>query len=154
MESNYDRYVMGQTMGKLHVVSVHLWLEHLLVECLKVVVPNAAPLFRDRGMGFAQLVSLCEAHEVVQRPLAEILRKVNALRNKCAHQLTFNPSDADWRALDQAIERVAPRTANGEEDYSLRRLADLLERRAVEIGAAIPNAAQQRHPADGAARRR
>lgn len=98
-ESNFEKYVMGQTMGKMHVIAVHLWLEHLLVECLKVVVPNPAPLFQDRGMGFAQLVSLCEAHQVVSKALAEILRKVNGLRNKCAHQLTFNPHDAEWSAF-------------------------------------------------------
>ena len=135
MESNYDKYVMSQTMGKFNVISVHLWLEYLLVRCLRSVLPNAEPLFRDRGMGFAQLVSLCEAHEIVDKPLAETLRRVNAFRNKCAHQLTFNPGDEDWHALDNAIEKVAPRKGDGEEDYSLRRLADLLERRAVEIGA-------------------
>jgi len=141
MESNFDKFVMGQTMGKFGVISVHLWLEHLLAQCLRVVVPNAEPLFRDRGMGFAQLVSLCEAHEIVDKALAETLRMVNALRNKCAHQLTFNPSDADWRALDNAIEKVAPRISNDEEDYSLRRLADLLEQKAIEIGAIEPNPA-------------
>jgi hypothetical protein len=140
MESNYDKYVMSQTMGKFNVISVHLWLEYLLVQCLRCVVPNAEPLFRDRGMGFAQLVSLCEAHEIVDKPLAETLRKVNSLRNRCAHQLTFNPGDEDWQALEYAIGKVAPRQEGSEEDYSLRRLADHLEKRAVEIGALPPTA--------------
>jgi ribosomal protein S12 methylthiotransferase accessory factor YcaO len=134
-ETNFDKYVMGQTMGKMHVIAVHLWLEHLLVECLKVVVPNPAPLFRDRGMGFAQLVSLCEAHKVVSKALADILRRVNALRNKCAHQLTFNPHDAEWSALEQAIDEVAPSRGNDTGVDSLRRLADHLEEIAAAIGA-------------------
>lgn len=138
MESNFDKYVMGQTMGKFGVISVHLWLEHLLSQCLRVVVPNAEPLFRDRGMGFAQLVSLCEAHAVIDKNFADTLRLVNALRNRCAHQLTFNPDETDWRALDTAVERIAPALSKGDDDYSLRRLADVLEQKAVAIGAICP----------------
>jgi hypothetical protein len=85
-------------------------------------------------MGFAQLVSLCEAHNVIDKPVADIIRKVNALRNRCAHQLTFNPH---WHELDSAIEEIAPQSGEGEDKDGLRRLADLLERRALEIGATV-----------------
>jgi hypothetical protein len=143
IETNFDKYVMGQTIGKMHVISVHLWIEHLLIECLKTVVPNPSPLFRDRGMGFAQLVSLCEAHQVVSNSLAEVLRKANGLRNKCAHQLTFNPDDTDWLALDKAIESVVPSRGGDNGVDSLRRLADFLEEKAIAIGALAPSVAQQ-----------
>ncbi len=143
VESNFDKYVMGQTMGKMHVIAVHLWLEHLLIECVKVVIPNPAPLFRDRGMGFAQLVSVCEAHRVVSETLADALRKVNALRNKCAHQLAFSPHDAEWSTLDQAIEKVAPSRGDDRGVDSFRRLAEHLEAIAVGVGAIAPSAAPE-----------
>jgi hypothetical protein len=139
MESNYDRYVMGQTMGKFGVISVHLWLEHLLALCLRVVIPDPDPLFRDRSLGFPHLVSLCEAHQVIDRPLADLLRKANALRNKCAHQLMFQPGDSEMDAFTIEIDRIAPPAEAGA--YPLRRLADLLEQRAITIGALKPNAA-------------
>jgi hypothetical protein len=134
-ESNYDRYVMGQTMGKFGVISVHLWLEYLLAQCLRAVVPDADPLFRDRGIAFPQLVSLCEAHRVLDKPLADILRNVNALRNKCAHQLTFNPGDQDWKALAAQIEKVVPESEREAGEGPLRPLADFLEKKAIAIGA-------------------
>lgn len=148
MESNFDRYVMGQTMGKFGVISVHLWLEHLLALCVRTVVPNPEPLFRDRGVGFPLLVSLCEAHQIIDAPLADILRKVNALRNRCAHQLTFNPKEPDWQAIHTATEKLAPAGAQPEGDGPLRLLAELVEQKAIAIGAIQTSAAQQGAPAD------
>src|SRR2546421_12529014 len=117
METNYDRYVMGQTMGKSVVISVHLWLEHLLLLCLRVVVPDADALFRDRGFSFPHLVALCEAHKVFDKQFAEILRRVNALRNKCAHDLAFQPSDREMSAISTAMEQLSPPVRVGSDDY-------------------------------------
>ncbi len=143
MESNFDKYVMGQTIGKFSVISVHLWLEHLLAMSVRRVIPNPEPLFRDRGLSFSLLVSLCEAHQVIDASLADVVRKVNALRNKCAHQLTFNPREPDWLALRNAIEKVAPPAAEPEDGADpLRRLADFVEAKAIAIGALEPNVAQ------------
>jgi hypothetical protein len=147
MESNYDKYVMGQTMGKFGVISVHLWLEHLLVLCVRTVVPNPEPLFRDRGISFPLLVSLCEAHQVIDAPLADILRKVNALRNKCAHQLTFNPREPDYQAIHIATEQLVPAGAQSEGEGPLRLLAELVEQKAIEIGAIQADTTQQSLPA-------
>jgi|GEM_PF-5498742 len=142
MESNFDKYVMSQTMGKLSVISIHLWLEHLLAMSLRRVIPNAEPLFRDRGVSFSLLVSLCEAHKIVAGPLAEVLRKVNSLRNRCAHQLTFNPREPDWAALRAAIDKVVGPAAEPDEGVdALRRLADFVEARAIAIGALDQNVA-------------
>lgn len=142
-ESNFGRFVMGQTMGKMHVVGVHLWLEHLLAQCLKTRVAHPKPLFRDRGMGFAQLVSLCEALQIVDTPLAEVLRTVNRLRNKCAHDLEFNPGDNDWRELAAEVRRVLPDMPELADVDSLRHLADHLENKAIALGAMKPFAQRE-----------
>lgn len=134
-ESNFDKFVMGQTMGKVHVVSVHLWLEYMLIACLKKVVPDPKPLFRDRGIGFALLVSLCEAHQIVDKPLAEVLRKINRLRNKCAHELHFEPSDGEWTELDREIELIVPDKENLQGVDSLRKMSDYVEGIAIRMGA-------------------
>jgi hypothetical protein len=136
VESNFDKYVMGQTMGKFSIISVHQWLEHLLALSLRVVIPNPDPIFRDRGIGFALLIALCEAHQIIESPLAEVLRKVNSLRNKCAHELTFNPREPDWDALRVAIDRVVG-PADDDEASSLRRLADFVEQKAIAVGAIV-----------------
>lgn len=134
-ESNYDKYVMGQTLGKLSVISVHQWLEHLLALSLRAVIPDPDALFRDRTLSFALLVSLCEAHRIIEAPLAEALRKVNAFRNKCAHQLSFEP---DWRSLRVSIDAALPAPAGAGDDddiEALRRLAEHLEAKTTALGA-------------------
>jgi len=143
MGSNYDKYVMGQTMGKFGVITVHQWIEHLLAQCVQVVVPNPEPLFRDRAAGFSLLVSLCEAHDIIDAPLAHLLRKLNALRNKCAHQLTFNPGEADWNGIRAATEKLMPNDSSVEGEGPFRELAELVEQKAIAIGAIEAKAAQQ-----------
>lgn len=138
MESNFDRYVMGQTMGKYHATSVHLWIEHLLALSIRRVIPNPEPLFSDRNISFSLLIALCEAHRVIDLPLAEVLRKLNGIRNKCAHQLMFNPGEHDWAKLSAAIDRVVP-PDGGEAVDSLRRLAEFVERKAIALGAINPS---------------
>ena len=135
MQSNYDQYVMGQTMGKFGVISVHLWVEHLLSSCLRVVLPDPEPVFRDRSMCFPLLVSMCEAHRVIDAPLATALRKLNSLRNKCAHQLAFQPSNSDLAAFTEQLTQIEPAAKLTGDEYPLRRVAELLEQRAIAIGA-------------------
>src|SRR5438067_11263713 len=108
---------MGQTMGKSMVISVHLWLEHLLLLCLRIVVPDADALFRDQGFSFPQLVALCEGHRVFDRLLDEILRRVNALSNMCAHDLAFAPSDREVFAIVTALGQLSPPVNIDTEDY-------------------------------------
>lgn len=134
-KSNFDKFVMGQTMGKMHVVSVHLWLEYMLTECLKVVVPDPKPLFRGRGLSFAQLVSLCEAHQIIDKSLARVLRHINGLRNKCAHDLEFNPKDDEWSMLDKQVEFIVTDMQELRDVDSLQRLSDHVEHIAIEMGA-------------------
>jgi len=140
MESNFDKYVMGQTMGKFHATSVHLWVEHLLALSIRRVIPNPEPLFGDRNISFSLLIALCEAHQVIDLPLAEALRKLNGVRNKCAHQLMFKPSEQDWAVLSAAIDRAVP-SEGGEDADSLRRLAEFVEQKAIALGAINPSEA-------------
>jgi hypothetical protein len=86
------------------------------------------------------LIALCEAHQIIDSPLAEALRKLNAMRNKRAHQLMFNPREQDWAALSAAIDRVVP-SHGGEDVDAVRRLAEFVEQKAITIGAIKPNEA-------------
>ncbi len=137
MQSTFDKYVMGTTMGKHEVVAVHLLLEHLLVRALYAVLPQPEALFRNRMVPFSQLVSLCEALGIIGADLGGILRKVNALRNRCAHSLLFKPRDSDLtpllRSLQQLAPERAPRSDEGHDPWRL--LCEVLEDRALELGA-------------------
>jgi len=119
MLDSYDKYVMGTTMGKSLVISAHLLLEHLLVRCLQVVLPSPDALFRDRTISFSMLVSLCEAHRVIDSDLSRILRMVNGIRNKCAHKLVYHPSDSELGDMRNALRESHPNENNRDAPYLL-----------------------------------
>ena len=139
MLSNYDKYVMGTTMGKTLLISVHLLLEHIMVRCLHAVIPNPNALLGSRTISFSMLVSLCEAHGVLDSDLSRVLRMVNTIRNKCAHELAYNPSDSELRNVRDALRRrnadEFAAAEDQEEDDCLQLLCGLLEERATELGA-------------------
>lgn len=116
MLDSYDKYVMGTTLGKSHVISVHLLIEHIMVRCLHVVIPNPDALFGSRTISFSMLISLCEAHDVVDSELSRILRMVNGIRNKYAHMLEYHPSDSELRNIKDALRRRNPGEFSAAED--------------------------------------
>jgi hypothetical protein len=143
MKSNLRKFLGTQELGKIIVISGHLWIEHVLLRSLRAVIPKADALFRDRSVTFPMLVALCEAHEIIEAPLADVLRKVNALRNKCAHRASFNPGDSDWNALRASLEpfKHSPDMTDLVSDMKdwdeepLHTIAALLELRAKAVGA-------------------
>ena len=135
--STFDKYVGGATMGKYEVIAVHLLVEHFLIRCLYKVLPNPDPLFRSRTPSFSLLICLCEAHCIVSPDLAEILRVVNSLRNKCAHKLVFDPPDIALNQLLSSLRKVNPIDSDtlNEQSDPWPLLCELLEKRAKELGA-------------------
>jgi hypothetical protein len=76
VKTNFEKHVTGVNPVISYVISSHLWLEHLLVRCLHTSIPRPEALFRDRGVTFAILISLAEAHAVIERDFADVLRCV------------------------------------------------------------------------------
>jgi len=135
MRTDFERYVGGQKMGKANLVFGHIWLEHVLIRSLFAVLPNPEALFRNRSPSFSQLVALCEAHGVVDGPLAASLRRVNSIRNKCAHRATYEPTDDELsRILDPLLEKNSDLEPQDPWD-SLVVVSSLLEDRARNLGA-------------------
>jgi hypothetical protein len=83
------------------------------------------------------LVGLCEAHRVISADLAEVLRAMNALRNKCAHQLVFDPTDADLKLLAERLRDIYAheRGVPDERTDPWPLLCELVEERARALGA-------------------
>lgn len=134
MLNNYRKFVAGQTMGKSMLISGHLWLEHLLVRSIIAVLQNPEALFKERLVSFNLLVSLCEAHGIIDYPLAAVLRRINTLRNKCAHQATYESTASDLNALRPQVREIYG-DALSESDDPIEAVALLLENRARATGA-------------------
>jgi hypothetical protein len=141
--TGFEAHVTGANHVITFVLSAHLWLEHLLIQSLRAVVPNPDAMFRDRGMPFPTLVALAEAHSVLEADFADVLRRVNALRNKFAHRLAFEPTDNEIADLLTALRDMkAPfhlsyvPASEREMALALSSICGFLERRARELGAA------------------
>ena len=142
-KNNFEKYVTSANPIITYVISNHLWLEHLLVRCLIAVLPNPEALFRSsRIPRFPLLVDLCEAHDIIASDFANVLRKVNALRNKFAHRIQFEPDQKEVEALLRALREMEQPFLLSSVPASERELAiafasinGYLERCAREIGA-------------------
>jgi hypothetical protein len=142
LKTNFEIHVTGANPVITYVVSSHLWLEYLLGRCLSTSVPRPEVLFKERGVTFAVLVSLAEAHGLIESDFAEVLRRVNGLRNKFAHRLAFEPTDTDIEGLQRALcDMKKPflmsflPPSEHEMGKALASICGFLERRARELGA-------------------
>jgi hypothetical protein len=105
-ETSFSEAVLDANPFIAYVISNHLWIEHLMILCLQNVLPNPDAIFRPRGPSFTLLVNLCEAHCIIEPDFANVLRKVNALRNKFAHRMSFEPGLEEVEALLGALRKM------------------------------------------------
>ena len=105
-KSGFKKHVIDSNSIITYIISTHLWIEYLLTRCLETILPNPDALFTDRPPSFYLLVSLCEAHDIIAPDFANVLRKVNALRNKFAHQLNFEPQQQEVDAILKALREM------------------------------------------------
>jgi hypothetical protein len=141
MKTKFEEHVTGANPVITYVLSSHLWLEHLLIRSLFTVIPEPNVLL-GRNLTFSFLVSLAEAHMIIKPDFALVLRRVNALRNKFAHQLSFEPNDSEISELQKAlrdmerpflISTVTP--SEHEMTIALGSICGFMETRARELGA-------------------
>ena len=141
-ETSFREKVLDANPLITYVISNHLWLEHLLICCLRTVLPSPDALFRARNPSFPLLVNLCEAHCIIAPDFANVLRKVNALRNKFAHRMLFDPNLEEVGALLRALREMdepflvsfVP-ASEREMAIALASISGYLERLARDIGA-------------------
>jgi len=132
---------MGAKRPITLVVANHLWIEHILTECLRKSLARPSALLDRRSPPFPLLVALCEALGIVEPDFAEVLRRVHALRNQFVHKLAFEPKMKEVEALQRALsEMKTPFYASyvpPSEHEMMRCMASIsgfLERRAKDIG--------------------
>lgn len=63
----------------------HLYVEHLLDRYLNSKLAKNAGLFGKNGLSFANKLKLAKALGEIDDPLIDSLRKLNDIRNDCAH---------------------------------------------------------------------
>ncbi|WP_036744607.1 hypothetical protein [Paracoccus sp. N5] len=81
------------------LIQAHLYFEHVVAQILTEALakPEAISLSR---MGFSQRMDLVVAMALLPDELVTPIRKISGLRNKIAHDLTFEVGDSDVRDLE------------------------------------------------------
>lgn len=110
------------------LIQAQLYFEHVVAQILTEALakPEAISLSR---MGFSQRLDLVVAMALLPDELVRPVRKISGLRNKIAHDLTFEVSDNDVRDLENCTPvnlRDAVRAEAGREAGPLE-LHELLE---------------------------
>lgn len=75
----------------------HLWIEYLLVNIIKLK-SNKSEKAIDR-LTHSKLIDLVETYEVLDATQLETLRQINKMRNKLAHDISFEPSIMELKYL-------------------------------------------------------
>lgn len=92
----YGRMVHGRQFVS-ELLAGHLAIEFLL---RRLLVQYDAGLERHAdGLKFEPLARLAHDVEIIGLDQRDVLLSINALRNKLAHQLTYEPTIADLKAL-------------------------------------------------------
>jgi hypothetical protein len=72
------------------VLRAHLYLENLLEVILRKKFPRAELLLKNRDFTFSMKVDLLRAKNYLDAPVYQDIKRVNAIRNKFAHELRFD----------------------------------------------------------------
>lgn len=91
-ENFNSRIEKGERWQQL--VQSHLYFEHVIDHLIRDALPNPEEISFGR-MGFRQRLDLARALDLIPPDLANSIRCVAKLRNKVAHDLTFEINDKD-----------------------------------------------------------
>lgn len=98
------------------IIQAHLYFEHVVAQLLKEALAKPEAIAMSR-MGFGQRLDLVVAMALLPDELVTPTRKISGLRNKIAHDLSFEISDSDVRDLENCTPlylRDAMRAETGE----------------------------------------
>lgn len=81
------------------LIQAHLYFEHVVAQLLKEALAKPEAISMAR-MSFNQSLDLVVAMALLPNELVSPIRKISGLRNKIAHDLTFEITESDVRDLE------------------------------------------------------
>ena len=103
MKSKYEQFFTAHNEHVAAVVTYHLSIEAVLGALIRRSMVHEDALER---LSFAQKLSLCRALGIIHLEVFELVKKMNALRNKLAHRLGYRISLEEVHALLLASDKV------------------------------------------------
>ncbi len=90
---------LGSPEDWVCLIACHIFIDHILTEYLKDILPSPDAYFGGGYRGFGEKLRLCEAHGLFPEGYVQTLHILNSIRNRFAHQLVFEMSDGDKTRL-------------------------------------------------------
>jgi hypothetical protein len=91
-----------------NVIQAHLYLDHIVTAIITENIPKPRALKLDR-ISFSQKLDLISALGVVELDVISLLRAINVMRNKMAHDIDFELGSEN---IDYVIKRVPSHLAD------------------------------------------
>lgn len=135
-----ERLEVNADWAKLMVA--HIYLDHILTLYIYDHLPRAEVYLTSGHRGFAEKLSLCIAHGLLDDDISAVLKSINACRNKFAHKLIFSiPSEVKkdlFRSYTQvrSSDEVLEKDGFGNFLFTIVLMAEI-QRQAVKKSAAI-----------------
>lgn len=84
---DFKKTVGGITDPILLILRMHLYTEHLLERIISCKLPRGDRHINDSNISYNQKLSLVSAFDYVPDEIIASLKKLNRVRNQCAHEL-------------------------------------------------------------------
>lgn len=102
----FDKLIQSQTealseifVGKVEpivkILKGHLYTENYLEKIILCKLPRGDKLIDNGSLTYHHKLLICESLNCLPDPLISSLRNLNKIRNKCAHQLDIEITEAD-----------------------------------------------------------
>lgn len=102
----YKSEVSSAIEPKLYILLVHLYIEHLLERFLTANLKKTDGLFGKNGLTFDKKVLLVEAMGGLNAQCLDGLKKLNVIRNNCAHTFKYNPTQGEIEEFGRTLGKT------------------------------------------------
>lgn len=116
--------VLKQEHQDLQLLKLHLYTEQLLNQMVSIYLRTDEPGVRKLQLGYARKVNFVELAHLVPAEGCELLRKLNSLRQKIAHEIDYTVTQEDTDKLFEGIGGHVAESVPGQTAF--QRLAPFL----------------------------
>ncbi len=110
------KLVLAQEDDAMRVIKIQLFSEYFLNEAIAAYLRCDKAGVDRLGMRYAQKVTFLEVAGLLDKDCCDFLRKLNSLRHKVAHELSYKLSAADTAKLKGGFGRAIPKK-RGQVDF-------------------------------------
>ena len=102
----YKQEVSAAADPKLHILLVHLYVEHLLERYLSAKLKTTTGLVGKNGLTFEKKARLVASMGGLSAQRIDSVLKLNGLRNDCAHSFRYQPTVEELEAFGRTLGKA------------------------------------------------